>query len=598
MNQSILRRTGCALLALACCRSIAAQSPLSSELVASNLSDPIYVTAPPGDFNRIFVVQLGLTPLASVRVVDISQHPPVVQPWPYVTVGDVVSCCEGGLLSLAFHPQFATNGFFYVFYTVFDTPTTQGIRIVRYQAMPPYATSTEADLGSATPVLTIPHTGHKGGWMGFGPDGYLYVGIGDDDAGWASQDLTKLNGKMLRIDVDGDDFPADTGRNYAIPAANPYAGSSTAAPEILHMGLRNPYRASFDRSTGDLWIADVGADGFEEINFVPSGMTDLNFGWPCMEAAACTGSIACVCNGPMLSVPAYSYPHTGGNSCVIGGYRYRGAALCGYQGSYFFADYVSKRVWTVEGSGSTVGTPVDRTADVWPIANFYSVYSFGEDAAGELYLVGSNAGVVYKIVPGTITDCNANGTHDACDIAAGTSHDWNGNGVPDECEPTGVAGCFGDGSTSTPCPCGNTGAPGHGCENSAGTGGARMEGVGNPGNDDVLLVSSGELASVLTLFLQGDVNNPNGVVFGDGVRCVAGTLKRMYARPASGGVAMAPGPGDPSITARSTELGDPLVPLSGKIRYYQARYRDPNPAFCAAPVGNAWNISSLLAIAW
>jgi len=238
MIHSILRSTGCALLALACCRSLGAQSPLASELVASNLSDPIFVTAPPSDFDRIFVVELGTTPLASVRVIDISQHPPVVQPWPYVTVGDVVSCCEGGLLSLAFHPQFATNGFFYVFYTVFDTPTSQGIRIVRYQALAPFATSTEADLGSKTDVLTIAHTGHKGGWMGFGPDGYLYAAIGDD-GGWAAQDLTKLNGKILRIDVDGDDFPSDPSRNYAIPPANPYAGSGSKGHSTT--GLISPY---------------------------------------------------------------------------------------------------------------------------------------------------------------------------------------------------------------------------------------------------------------------------------------------------------------------------------------------------------------------
>jgi len=255
-------------------------------------------------------------------------------------------------------------------------------------------------------------------------------------------------------------------------------------------------------------------------------------------------------------------------------------------------------VRTSEWDGSSLRAPVDRTADVWPLAPQRAVYSLGEDAAGELYLVGMNAGVVYKVVPGAITDCNANGTHDACDIASGTSHDWNGNGVPDECEATGVAGCFGDGSTPTACPCGNTGAPGHGCENSAGTGGAKLEGVGNPGHDDVVLVSSGELPTVLTIFLQGDLSNPNGVVFGDGLRCVAGTLKRMYAKVARGGVAMAPSTGELSITARSTLLGDPIAPLSGQVRYYQARYRDANPGFCAPPAGNSWNVSSLLAITW
>jgi hypothetical protein len=591
MLHPILRLAAAVGTALACCQTLVAQSPIRSQLVVSGLSDPIFVTAPAGDFGRLFVVERGADPLASVRLVDISQDPPLLQPWPYVTVGDVWVSGEGGLLCMAFHPQFATNGYLYLFYTRIGG----GIRIVRYQAAAPYATSTNADLGSATSVLTISYTGHNGGWMGFGPDGYLYIGIGDY-GGPASQDLTKLNGKLLRIDVDGDDFPSDPNRNYAIPPGNPFAGSSTAAPEVLHLGLRNPYRASFDRLTGELWIADVGGSAFEEINHVPAGVVGLNFGWDCMEGPACTGSAACVCNDPALTLPAYSYSHTGGSACVIGGYRYRGSALCGFQDTYFFADWVSASVWTFEWDGSSEHNLLFRNPEVWPSPG--RVYSFGEDAAGELYLVGMALGSVYKIVPGTITDCNGNGIHDGCDIAAGTSHDWNGNGVPDECEPTGVPGCFGDGSTPTACPCGNTGSLRHGCDNSAATGGARLDGVGNPANDDVVLASSGELPTVLTVFLQGDLINTNGLVFGDGVRCATGALRRMYAKIASGGVALAPSAGDPSITARSTQLGDPIFPLSGQVRFYQAYYRDPVQAFCAAPAGNTWNISSLLAITW
>jgi hypothetical protein len=196
-------------------------------------------------------------------------------------------------------------------------------------------------------------------------------------------------------------------------------------------------------------------------------------------------------------------------------------------------------------------------------------------------------------------DCNHNGIHDGCDLANGTSHDWNGNGVLDECEPTpATAGCFGDGSTASACPCANTGALGRGCDNSGLTGGARLDGAGDPSNDEVVLISSGELPSVLTIFLQGNVLNTNGVLFGDGVRCAAGTLKRLYAKSASGGVAHAPWIGDPSITTRSTTLGDPIFPLSGQVRYYQAYYRDPDLTFCAAPTGNSWNVSSMLTITW
>ncbi|MFM7282039.1 MAG: hypothetical protein ACKO32_09705 [Planctomycetia bacterium] len=168
----------------------------------------------------------------------------------------------------------------------------------------------------------------------------------------------------------------------------------------------------------------------------------------------------------------------------------------------------------------------------------------------------------------------------------------------DSCQSTGTASCFGDGSTPTACPCANVGTAGRGCDNSAATGGAQLEAFGDPLSDNVVLQSSGELPTALSIFLQGDVINSNGVVFGDGVRCAGGSLKRLYVRNASGGVASAPQPGNPSITAQSTALGDPIGPLSGATRIYQAYYRDPNLAFCAAPPGNSWNISSAITIIW
>jgi hypothetical protein len=207
-------------------------------------------------------------------------------------------------------------------------------------------------------------------------------------------------------------------------------------------------------------------------------------------------------------------------------------------------------------------------------------------------------GDVFRIETGTIVDCNQNGAPDACDVLNGTSHDWNGDGLPDECQPAGTPGCFGDGTTATACPCANAGAPGRGCENSSATGGARLDGAGDPALDSVVFISSGERPSASTIFLQGDANDPGGAVFGDGVRCVAGVLRRLYLANASAGVAHAPAAGGLSITARSTRLGDPLVPGSGQVRYYQAYYRDPSATFCAAPAGSTWNISSMLTITW
>jgi hypothetical protein len=189
--------------------------------------------------------------------------------------------------------------------------------------------------------------------------------------------------------------------------------------------------------------------------------------------------------------------------------------------------------------------------------------------------------------------------HDACDLASGTSHDWNGNGRLDDCEPTpATASCFGDGGGPMACPCANTGAPGHGCDNSAATGGARLDGAGDPRLDQVVLISSAELPSALTVFLQCKAASTSGSIFGDGLRCTSGPFKRLYMQNASGGTAHAPALGEASITARSTALGDPLSTGSGQVRYYQAYYRDPNPGFCPYPTGNTWNISNMLTITW
>ena len=573
-----------------------AQTTMKATLVASGLVNPDGMYAPEGDTNRLFIVEQASAGSGRIRILDLTQTPPVLLPTPYLTVSPILAGGEEGLLGLAFHPNFANNGYFFVFYT----NTAGNHQIMRYRANAPYMSSGTANASSATAVMTITHpviSNHNGGWLGFGPDGYLYIAAGEGNG--SAQDMLTRLGKILRVDIDSDAFPSDPLNNYTNPPTNPYFGSTTALPEIWHSGLRNPWRASFDRANGDLWIADVGGAAFEEIDFVPAGVGGRNFGWSCMEGLFCTGSGTCVCNTPALTLPVHVYPHTSGNGCIIGGYRYRGPSMCNFQGLYFFGDFNSSRIWTVGWNGTSVQNLTDRTAELaaggGPPINL--ITSFGEDAEGELYVCDA-LGDVFRIDPGTIVDCNQNGLHDSCDIAKGTSHDWNADGVPDECQTTGVPSCFGDGSTSSGCPCANLGAPGHGCENSAGTGGARLDGYGDPSADSVVLASSGELPHALTIFLQGDVLNPAGVSFGDGVRCAAGTLKRLYVKNASVGVARAPMSGDLSITAQSTLLGDPILPLSGQVRYYQAYYRDPSLAFCPAPAGNNWNVSGLLAITW
>jgi len=567
--------------------------------VASGLTLPLFVTEPPGDTSRLFIVEQRSGSTGRIRILDLTQNPPVLQATPYLSISPVSSNDEQGLLGLAFHPDFANNGYFFVYYT----NTAGNNQVVRYQANAPYATSTTASAASATAVMTISHptnSNHNGGWIAFGPDNYLYIDTGDGGSGNDppnnAQNLNVRLGKMLRIDIDGDDFPADTANNYANPPTNPFYGATTGLDEIWHYGLRNPWRSSFDRLTGDLWIGDVGQGAIEEVDFVPAGQGGLNFGWRCTEGNNCTGLTGCVCNGPLLTAPVHTYGHTSGNCTVIGGYRYRGAAMCNFQGLYFFADYCSFKIWTVQWNGTAVTNLTDRTAMLAPGSgqSINSISSFGEDAAGELYICDLG-GEVFKLGPGTIVDCNQNGTHDACDIANGTSHDLNANGVLDECEQAGIAGCFGDGSAASACPCGNAGTTGRGCDNSAATGGARLEAVGQTSTDSVVLVSADELPSVPTIFLQGNLLVPAGIAFGDGLRCVAGSLKRLYVKSASGGVATAPTAGDPTITTRSTTMGDPIAPLSGQVRYYQAYYRDPSAGFCPPAL---FNVSSGVRISW
>jgi len=574
-----------------------AQTTMRATHVASGLIMPVGATAPAGDFSRLFILELSSAGSGNIRVLDLTALPPVLSPTPYLTIGPINTGGEEGLLGLAFHPNFDSNGYLFVYYT--NTAGDQ--QVVRYQANAPFASSTTADPASATEVLTINHpsaASHNGGWIGFGPDGFLYICSGEG-AGVA-QSLATLLGKVLRIDVDADDFPADPSNNYAVPPSNPYYGSSTELPEIWHYGLRNPWRASFDRATGDLWIGDVGGQVFEEINFVPAGSSARNFGWGCMEGLNCTPGGQCVCNDPGLTPPAHAYPHTSGNSCIIGGYRYRGPAMCSFQGLYFFGDFTSRRIWTAEWNGSGLQNRTERSAELatggGPAMGL--ITSFGEDAAGELYVCDVQ-GNVFRIDPGAIVDCNQNGVHDSCDLANETSHDWNANGLLDDCESlTGLPYCFGDGTTPMACPCGNVGAVGRGCNNSAQTGGARLVAVGDPALDQVVLISSGELPSATTIFLQTKGHNANGFTFGDGVRCAGGAFKRLYVTDANGGVAHAPALGDASIITRSNARGDPIFALSGQVRYYQAFYYDPDATFCTAPQGNIWNASSMLKITW
>jgi glucose/arabinose dehydrogenase len=290
---------------------------------------------------------------------------------------------EQGLLGLAFHPNYAANGFFYVNYT----DHSGDIVVARYRAAPPGGNV--ADPASATVVLNVPHptnSNHNGGQIRFGPDGYLYVATGDGGGGGDqannAQNLDSLLGKILRLDIDG-------AVPYAVPPTNPFVKTANARPEIWSYGLRNPWRFTFDRQTGDMFIADVGQGLWEEINFEPAATGGRNYGWRRMEGTHCFNPSS-NCSAGTLVLPMAEYPHSVGCS-VTGGFRYRGVAIPEHTGTYFFADYCSGRIWGAapSGDGSWIAVQLLDTDFVIP--------TFGEDAAGNLYVGNHGNGGLYRL---------------------------------------------------------------------------------------------------------------------------------------------------------------------------------------------------------
>jgi glucose/arabinose dehydrogenase len=463
--------------ALAACLTMTASGQtLTTQQIATGFARPVFATSPRGDFNRLFVVEQRSGSTGRVRVVSLVDNS--VSSTIYLSITNVATGNEQGLLGLAFHPNFMQNGYFYVNYTrSAQSGVSAGSTIIaRYRATGGDPNSLTADPTSATILLTIPQpdSNHNGGWIGFGPDGNLYIATGDggnanDTNGTSTitavghtaatgnaQDITNNKlGKMLRIDVDGpdnipgnaDDADATLGLPYRTPSNNPFNGS-TGDREIWAYGLRNPWRPSFDRETGDLWIADVGQNLIEEINCAPSTAAGLNYGWRCMEANSCTGLTGCTCNAASLYMPLHSYTHTLSRCSITGGYVYRGCAIPWLRGNYFFADYCGGQIYTLQ-KGSTYQTStnlIDRTAELDPpgTATIVNVMSFGEDALGELYICDQTGGTIYKIVETALTapDCNNNGKPDACDIATRRSLDLNGDGIPDECQAVPCTGDF------------------------------------------------------------------------------------------------------------------------------------------------------------
>lgn len=345
--------------------------------VASGLQSPVHLTAPATDARLFIVEQPG-----RIRIVENGQ----LLPTPFLDIAAKVSSGgERGLLSVAFHPGYAQNGQFYVNYTDKAGDT----RIERYRVS---ANRNLADPASASPVLHVrqPYSNHNGGLVVFGPDGMLYVGMGDGGGGGdpeeAGQDPLQLLGKLLRIDV-------DAAQPYGMPAGNPYAGGSGGRGEMWALGMRNPWRFSFDHAANLLYVADVGQNRLEEVNVVPAGEGGVNYGWDVMEASDCfEPSSGCSREG--LTLPVLEYTHDDGCS-ITGGFVYRGQAIPGLQGHYLYADYCEGWVRSFRYAD---GQAADKRS--YPLPDVGNISSFGEDSQRELYVI-SHRGTVHRIAPAT-----------------------------------------------------------------------------------------------------------------------------------------------------------------------------------------------------
>jgi glucose/arabinose dehydrogenase len=350
-----------------------AETRLRVERIAEGFDSPVYVTGDGTGRGRLYIVERAGT----IRIWEKGS----ILPEPLIDLRSQVSTeGERGLHAVAFHPRFERNNRFFVHFNDARGRT----RISEFRARG----DSPAQIRTGRDIMRVPQpeTNHNGGWIGFGPDGYLYIALGDGggespgDPQGRGQRRDSLLAKILRIDV-------DSGERYGVPEDNPFVDRRRFAPETWAWGLRNPWRASFDRETGDLWIGDVGQDQFEEVNRVPAGEAGYNFGWSDMEGAECY--LKADCDPSDYRDPVWTYEH--GDECaIVGGYVYRGERYPLLQGAYLFADYCSGTIWALDADAVADGreAPARRLLDTprdW--------VSFGEDDDGELYAVSLGGGL-------------------------------------------------------------------------------------------------------------------------------------------------------------------------------------------------------------
>ncbi|HZI92781.1 MAG TPA: PQQ-dependent sugar dehydrogenase [Patescibacteria group bacterium] len=386
---------------------------------------PLFVTSPPADTNRLFILEQN----GFIRIKKRGDPPATVSTFLDISakVQAAPSNNEMGLLGMAFDPDYATNGFFYLNYTEGPILGPWFTVVARYSVTPGSPDLGDPDSEVRLLRFSQPENNHKGGQLQFGPDGMLYVSTGDGGGGGDAhgtcgngQELSALLGKMLRIDVRGID-PASVAPDcggatagYRVPSGNPFAdGLGGLCDEVWSYGLRNPWRSSFDAATGDLYVADVGQNCWEEINYTPAGVGGKNYAWRMMEGTHCfnpstpstcnptpaTCGTVPPCNDPSYARPILDYGHTAGACSVTGGYVYRGCQMPNYSGIYFYGDYCAGFIRGLRVSGGVATNLQDYTSQLDPGASLlFSLTSFSVDVQGEIYITDRD-GIVLRIVP-------------------------------------------------------------------------------------------------------------------------------------------------------------------------------------------------------
>jgi glucose/arabinose dehydrogenase len=539
-------------------------SSIAATRVASGLDQPLYLTAPPDDLERLFIVEKT----GRIKILDLGTGQVLGDPFLDVS-SQITTSSESGLLGLVFDPDFTQNGYFYV--NLINASGDTEIR--RYQVS---TDPNRANSASSTLILAVDQpnglANHKAGWLGFGPDGYLYAALGDGGGGGDpfknGQNIDSLLGKILRLDVHSDAFPNDATHNYAIPGDNPFVGV-TGADEIWAFGLRNPWRPSFDRVLGDFFIADVGQNQWEEIDI---GQAGANYGWNVNEGPAVFAG-GPLTGGSAVS-PIYSYSHSVGQS-ITGGYVYRGESE-GLQGYYFFADFVADRIFTLHFDGSA-WVAVERTsqitADVGAINN---PASFGQDNYGNLYVVDLD-GDIFRLTPNVTSadlgdDLSGLGGDDV--LFGGSGNDTlHGDGGNDELQGgLGADVLFGGANDDF-----LIGGPG----NDVLTGGA---------GNDLLAGGSGADQFVFDLASDGVDRIPS---FETGVDKLV--LSRTgFGLASAGSLASA---GVSYVNGLAPQSGNPTILYHGGDIYWDSDGTGSNPAILLAHVPSAFSNASLASTA-